>query len=213
MLGAMIGVAFACSYAGFAQQTAPLYTNNFEKAVVDKVPDDITVLDGGFAVKEEQGNKFLELPGAPLDSYGVLFGPTEKDGMLASARIYGSAKGRRFPTFALGVMGVGGYRLQVAPTKKSLELYRNDTLKATQPYQWEPGKWTYLRLQARKASDGWHIEGKVWAEDKPQPKTWTISVVDTQDVPAGRASVFASPFSGTPIRFDDLAVSSPRTTE
>ena len=37
---------------------------------------DLLVLDGAFAVKAEGGNKFLELPGAPLDTYGLLFGPT-----------------------------------------------------------------------------------------------------------------------------------------
>ena len=63
-----------------AEDSKPLYENNFESAEVGKVPDDFLVLDGGFAVKSDGTNKFLELPGAPLDSFGVLFGPTEKDG-------------------------------------------------------------------------------------------------------------------------------------
>src|SRR5437867_11852347 len=73
----------------------PLYENNFEKADLDKVPDDFLVLDGQFAVKEEGGNKFLELPGAPLDAFGVLFGPTETQGLAVSARIFGPSKRRR----------------------------------------------------------------------------------------------------------------------
>src|ERR1700733_6665018 len=75
----------------------PLYENNFEKAEVGKVPDDFLVLDGGFAVKEENGNRFLELPGAPLDSFSAQFGPTESSGVSVSARIKATAKGRRFP--------------------------------------------------------------------------------------------------------------------
>src|SRR6266536_3558957 len=62
----------------------PLYQNNFEKAEIGKVPDEFLVLDGQFAVKEENGNKFLELPGAPLDTFGVLFGPSEKEGRAVS---------------------------------------------------------------------------------------------------------------------------------
>jgi len=69
---AVSGVAF-CALA----QTNVLYENNFEKAAVGKVPEDFLVLDGSFAVKEEGGNKFLELPGAPLESFGVQFGPAE----------------------------------------------------------------------------------------------------------------------------------------
>src|SRR5437870_5614240 len=72
-----------------------LYQNNFEKEEVGKVPADFLVLDGGFAVKEEAGNKFLELPGAPLDSFAVQFGPTESSNIMVSARIYATAKGRR----------------------------------------------------------------------------------------------------------------------
>src|SRR5881396_1767412 len=127
-----------------AQQAKPLYENDFEKAALDKVPDDFLVLDGQFAVKEEGGNKFLELPGAPLDAYGVLFGPTEKEGIAVSARIFGTGKGRRYPTFAVGLNGQGAaaYRLQVSPAKKALELFKGDELKATVSYEWQSGAWT-----------------------------------------------------------------------
>jgi hypothetical protein len=79
-----------------------LYENTFEKAELKKVPDDMMVMEGGWAVIEEGGNKFIELPGAPLETFGVLFGPTESDGISASARVFGSGKGRRFPTFRSG---------------------------------------------------------------------------------------------------------------
>src|SRR5438067_11448912 len=104
-----------------AQENKPLFENNFEKAELDKVPDDLLVLEGAFAVKAEGGNKFLELPGAPLDTFGLLFGPTESTNVAASARVYGTGKGRRFPTFGLGLNGVGGFKLQVSPGKKLLE--------------------------------------------------------------------------------------------
>src|ERR1700759_4324031 len=85
-----------------AQDSKPLYQNNFESVEVGKVPDDFLVLDGGFAVKSDGKNKFLELPGAPLDNFGVLFGPTEKSDLQVSARINSTSKGRRYPVFAVG---------------------------------------------------------------------------------------------------------------
>ena len=84
-------------------------------------------------VKEENGNKFLELPGSPLDSFAVQFGPTESSDIAVSARINGTSKGRRYPTFGVGLNGVAGHRLQVSPAKKLLELYKdqeNGKLKA-----------------------------------------------------------------------------------
>jgi len=114
------------TFGAFAQQAKAIYENDFEKSALDKVPDDFLVLDGQFAVKEEGGNKFLELPGAPLDTFGVLFGPTEKEDTAVSARIFGTGKGRRYPTFAVGLNGQGtsAYRLQVSPAKKALELLK-----------------------------------------------------------------------------------------
>src|SRR5687768_4410176 len=84
-----------------AAQPTPLYENNFEKSDAGKVPEEFLILDGGFVVNQDQNNKFLELPGAPLETFGFLFGPTEKENVEVSARVYGTGKGRRFPSFAL----------------------------------------------------------------------------------------------------------------
>src|SRR5580704_11780271 len=89
--GFLVAGLFLLAMGGrvFADEAKPLYENNFEQAEVGKVPGDFLVLDGGFVVKQEGTNKFLELPGEPLDSFGVLFGPTEKSGVAVSARIKG----------------------------------------------------------------------------------------------------------------------------
>src|SRR6267378_1283345 len=135
-------VVFGLGLRAFAAEKT-LYENNFENAEVGKVPSEFLVLDGGFTVKEEGGDKFLELPGAPLDSFAVQFGPAENSTLGASARIRGTAKGRRYPTFGLGLYGVAGYRLQVSPAKKALELYKDQELKATAVFDWISGQWTY----------------------------------------------------------------------
>src|SRR6266498_3467517 len=178
----------------------PLYQASFETNALDRTPEDFLVLDGGFAVKEEGGNKFLELPGAPLDTFGVLFGPTEGTGLAITARIRGSAKGRRFPTFAVGLNGVGGYKLQVSPAKKLLELYRGDEVLASAPFAWASETWTTLRLQTRKGEDGQvQVQGKAWKQGEPEPKKWQISRAESSEAPPGRPSVWGMPYAGTPI--------------
>src|SRR5258706_6489992 len=149
-------------------QTKPLYENNSEKAEVGKLPEGFLALDGGFVVKEEEGNKVLELPGAPLDSFSVQFGPTESSDIAISARIKGTAKGRRYPTFGIGLNGVAGYKLQVSPAKKLLELYKDQEVKATIPFEGKSGEWTHLWLHVRKSKAGeWKVEVKVWLPWSP----------------------------------------------
>jgi len=201
----MLGV-LCVAFTAIAQPKT-LYENNFEKAETGKVPEDFLVLDGGFVVKQEEGNKVLELPGAPLDSYGVQFGPAETSDVSVSARIKGTAKGRRFPTFGIGLNGVSGYKLQVSPAKKMLELYKDQDLKQSLAYEWKSGQWARLRLQIRFVKEGeWKIEGKAWMDGSPEPAQWMITFEDKEAPTAGKASLSASPFSGTPIQFDDLLV-------
>ena len=191
-----------------AAEPKKLYENNFEKAQLEKVPEDLLVLDGGFAVKEEGGNKFLELPGAPLETYGVLFGPTEAANVNITAKIFGTSKGRRFPAFAVGANGVGGLKLQLSPAKKQVEIFKGEEAVASAPYNWDSGTWTLLRLQVQKVKDGeFKVQGKAWKEGTKEPEQWLIEQTISGDLPAGRASIWGNPFSGTPIRFDDLSVS------
>jgi hypothetical protein len=190
-----------------AAQAQVLYTNGFDKAEVEKVPEEMMVLDGGFAVKEEAANRFLELPGAPLETFGVLFGPTEASGLAVTARVQSTGKGRRFPTFAVGLNGVGGFKLQLSPAKKLVELVKGEEVVASAPFTWESGSWTLLRLQCRKVKDGeFKLEGKAWKQGDAEPKEWQISRAETTESPAGRSSVWGMPFAGTPIRYDDLIV-------
>ena len=185
----------------------PLYANDFEKAEVGKLPEDFLSLNGEFAVKADGTNKFLELPGAPLDSFAVQFGPTESVDVAVAARIIGTAKGRRSPTYGVGLCGVSGYRLQVSPGKKALELLKDEVVKATMPFDWKPGVWTQFRLQVRKVKDGeWKVEGKLWPQGAAEPKEWMVTFNEKEEPVSGRPSVLGSPFSGTPIWFDDLVV-------
>jgi hypothetical protein len=186
-----------------AQDT--VYKNDFQSAEPGKLPQEMMVIDGGFTVGEEGGNKFIELPGAPLDTFGLLFGPTEKENRTVSARIFGTSKGRRAPTFSVGLGGVGGYKLQASPSKKLLELYRADAVKTSVPFDWQTGKWTHLALTLKKTNDSeWTLEGRAWTEGSAEPGAPTLKFTETEQPVAGRAYIGGSPYATTPIRYDDL---------
>ncbi len=190
-----------------ATSAAPLYQQDFTTAAAGSQPEDLLVLDGQFTVKEEGGNRFLELPGAPLESYGFLFGPSNQSGVEVSARILATRQGRKFPTFAVGLNGASGYRLQVSPAKKALEILKGDTAAASVPFDWKSGEWTELRLHVLKTpSGGFRVEGKVWAAGATEPAQPLISLDEATLQPAGKAGAWGMPFAGTPIRFDDLKV-------
>lgn len=192
---------------------APLYQNDFEKAEAGKLPDGFMVMQGEFAVKDLGTNKVLELPGAPVDSFSVLFGPVTNASVAVEARVFSTAKGRRMPTFGVGLGGVAGYKLQIAPGKKAVDLILGDgeqqVVVASTPFSWESGAWTQCKLQIRKAGDSaWRIEAKAWKAGDPEPKDWLIAFDAKEELIAGQASVLGSPLSGAPIWFDDLKVAS-----
>jgi hypothetical protein len=196
-LGTLGSVSFAAE---------PLYKNDFESAAVDKAPEGAMVISGDFLVKQEAGNKFLELPGEPLDTFGLLLGPAGQGDLSASARFFGTKKGRKFPTFGVSLGGVGGYRLVVSAGKKMLEIFKGDEVKTSVPFDWPGDAWTTLRLQVRKTAGGCVVEGKAWASDMAEPAAWLIKLEDAGAPPQGRAGVWGSPYSGTPIRFDDVII-------
>ena len=189
-----------------AQSASPIYENNFQKADTNTVPDDLMVLDGDFSVRQDGTNKFLELPGEPLDSFKALFGPALEPGASVTACFYGTAKGRRAPSFGLGLNGVNGYRLMVSAGKGTLEILKGDESVASIPFKWQSAAWTFMRLQIVPAKDQWHVLGKAWPESGSEPSEWMIAFDATTKPPTGKASLWGSPFSGTPIRFDDLRI-------
>ena len=185
----------------------PLYQTNFEKTELGEVPNDFLVLDGDFAVKQEGGNKYLELPGAPLDSFGFMFGPSARHGNEISARMFGTKKGRRYPVFGVALNGVNGYRLQVAPAKRAIELLKGSTVVAKVPVRWGGGEWLRLSLQVHQTGDAeWTISGRVWADGKKAPAKSTITHKEAKAPRNGKPSIWGSPYSGTPIRYDDIVV-------
>jgi hypothetical protein len=186
------------------------YRNDFSDAAPGAPPKDLQVVGGGFQVVELEKNKVLELPGEPLEIGGVLFGPKDHASVDVRAKIFGINSGRRSPEFGVGAGDVAGYKLMVLPAQKRIELRKGDevvqSVEMTEP--WQSGAWTSLRLQMVAGGDGkWTVRGKTWPANGVEPQAWQVSYAASQAPSPGRASVWGTPFSGQPIRFDDLSVS------
>lgn len=182
-----------------------VFQTDFESAPIDKLPAEFTPVEGKFVVREQGGNRFIESPDAPVDSYILLFGPATNDNVSVTARVFGTAKGRRYPTFAVGLNGAAGYRLQVSPGRKEIGLHKGDEVKVSVPFDWKPGEWLWLRLEiARVKDNAWRVRGKAWAHGTDEPRSWALSAEDSTPPRSGRAVIFACPIAGTPVRFDDV---------
>jgi hypothetical protein len=193
----------ACTAFGAQAAETVLFEQNFEALSVGPMPKEFLALAGEFVVAVDGESHFLELPGSPLDTFGALFGPSSSDPCTLEGRFYGTKTGRKFPTFGLSLRGAGGYRLQVSPGKGQLEIYKGDEPLVGVPFAWQSGTWTWLKVTLHKQGSGWVVEGRAWSEGSA-PATPQVRWEVSGDLAAGRAAVWGSPYSGTPIRFDDL---------
>ena len=93
--------------------------------------------------------------------------------------------------------------------KKSNVQCPKSNVKTAKPHDWKPGAWLNLKLQLTKQNNKSIVQGKIWPRGSDEPKDWTITFEDTETEkpPKGRASVWGIPYSGTPIDFDDIAIS------
>ncbi|MDC0267956.1 sugar phosphate isomerase/epimerase [bacterium] len=186
----------------------PLYQQDFNETEPGETPNDFLVLGGRFGVKQS----CLELPGTPLDNHGAVFGPDNEGDIEISARIRSERKGRLYPSFGIGLFGLGGYSLKVSPAKKNIELYRGRTMVSEAPFDWKSGHWTHLRLEIKSAeADTWSLRGKAWVENTTEPLTWQISSTTSIAPTQGKASLWGQPFSGKAIQYDDLLIKRPET--
>ena len=188
-----------------------LYAQNFEQLQEGKPPEELLILAGAFQIKSIENNKALVLEPNPLDTFGALFGPAERDAYTVSTRIRASNTGRRFPEFGVGALGPSGYKLWLMPATGQLQLKAGDEVITHVPYQWKSGQWTRLKLQLTRTPDNkTKLQGKAWADGAQEPGEWTISAQHDQPPKAGRAVLWAVPYGGTPTYFDDLLITPAR---
>ena len=201
-------IALLMGYLSIVGATAgTVYENDFQLAAVGEEPADFLVLDGAFQVEAKGEARFLQLPGAPLDNFGALFGPSGKEGRRISVSIQGRSKGRLAPSFGVGIQGLGGFRLMVSANKRKLELLRGDEVMESVDYLWKSDGWTRLVLEALPNADSaWLVRGKIWNGADEEPEDWTIQLSNQSAPPRGKGTIWGHPFSGYPILFDDIKI-------
>jgi hypothetical protein len=208
ILAIFIGQAFLLGTFAAPKKWNTAYRNDFKQYDIgDDEPEGLLILEGNFSVAETNDNKYLGLPGEPLDNFGFLFGPRIPGNLAIQCRFLSEKKGRRMPTVSLGMGGVTGFRLKVNPSSRKLQLLREDAVISEASFQWKSGEWLALRLQREQLEDGkkWRISAKAW-HGKDEPGDWNILHDSEAKESAGKCSAWAAPYSSSPICFDDLKI-------
>ena len=192
-----------------AAAAAPSFSENFDAMPPGKPPKEkVLIVAGAFEVKDVGGgNKVLELPGDPLESFCAMFGPSDSSAIDVRAKVWAATSGKRYPELGIGAADFSGYRLLLLPRQKRLVLRKAEVELASVPYDgWASETWTAFRLTVEPAGDAWRITGHAWPATGDEGKAVKV-VFDEKEKPApGRGSVWGMPFSGKPIRYDDLEV-------
>ncbi len=154
-----------CSFI-FGQEK---YENDFESLEIDSFPKGMMEIDGIFKVRTSDSTKagnrrYLEMSAEPLSENAVIFGPSVKKSASVQAKIKGFRKRRSYPRFGIGLHGISGYRLRVVPSKKVIELVKNEEPVKSVPYKWTPDQWVNLRLKIQQEGKTWKISGFAWSD-------------------------------------------------
>jgi hypothetical protein len=181
------------------------YTFDCEAWSEGPPPADVFVVDGTINIKAVEGNKAIEIGTDPLVDANAQIGTSANGSASIEARVLGTKAGRSLPRFAISVHGQSGYRLMVFPVKKELQLLKGEEIVKTVPLEWTSGAWLKMKLDVKKGADGkWTIAGKAWPATGAEPADPQITHEDTGLKGQGKCSVWATPYSGTPIYFDDI---------
>lgn len=167
-------------------------------------PKEVFVVDGTIKVAAKDGNKALMVSPDNLVDASAQLGSSAAGESTIKARVFASKKGRSNPRFGIALHGMSGYRLLVNAPKKQLELVRNDEVQASMPFNWTSDAWLWMKLEARKNGEDWIITGKTWAADAAEPAEPQLKHDAKGLKGQGKVSVWATPYSQTPIYFDDI---------
>ena len=195
--------------AGAAAAPAPSFSENFDAMPVGKPPKEkILLVAGAFEVIDlGGGNKVLELPGEPLETFGAMFGPPDSNTIDVRARVWAAASGKRYPEFGVGAADVSGYKLLLLPRQKRLVIRKAETEVATAPCDgWSSESWTAFRLVVEPSDNAWRVTGYAWPAGGDEAKAAKVVFEEKEKPAPGRGSVWGMPFSAKPIRFDDIEV-------
>lgn len=186
------------------------FEENFSSLEVGSEPENLFILDGAYAVSQEENDKRLTLPGSPVGDFGLLFGPRVREKSLElSFSFLATKKGRRLPALAAGLGGVRSYRFRLNAATKQIILSRQDVEIGREVYQLESGSWCRVRFQALPGDgENTRIRLKLWKRGEEEPEKWLFDEVDPSAFAGGKCALWGYPYAGTPIHFDDLKIES-----
>ena len=172
-------------------------------------PKDVFVVAGLIKIAARDGNKAIVIdPGTELVDASAQLGVSAAGNASVEAKILAIKRGRSTPRFGISVHGMSGHRLIINPAKKALELVKNDQTLTSVPFTWTSEAWVKVKLEAKKgAGDAWSITGKAWPADAAEPAEPLIKHEEKSLKGQGKCAIWATPFSGEPVFFDDIRIS------
>jgi hypothetical protein len=175
---------------------------------VGEPPKEVFVVDGTIKIGARGGNKAIIIDPNPVTDASAQLAVSASGNASIEAKILAIKRGRSTPRFGVSVHGMSGHRLIVNPAKKSLDLVKNDQTLATVPFAWTSEVWVKVKLEAKKgAGDAWTITGKAWPADAAEPAEPLIKHEEKNLKGQGKCAIWATPFSGEPVFFDDIKIS------
>lgn len=171
-------------------------------------PKEVFIVDGTIKIGARDGNKAIVIDPNPVTDASAQLAVSASGNASIEARILALKRGRSTPRFGVSVHGMSGHRLIVNPAKKSLDLVKGDQTLATVPFAWTSEVWVKVKLEAKKAAgDAWDISGKAWPADAAEPAKPLIKHEEKNLKGQGKCAIWATPFSGEPVFFDDIKIS------
>ena len=204
-LAILAGAHALGSVAAVAEEAAPVKVD-FEEYEEGTEPD-LFVIEGTFKIATEDGNKVLQLEPLPLAESGVIFGKSLKGAASVTADVKASKLRRSSPRFGVGLHGISGYRLRVVPASGKLEVVKSEEVIHSVDYKWTSDQWLTLRLTIEAGAESkWVISGWVWQRGGEAPKEPAITFQSDERPGQGKASIWGTPYSGTPISYDNVVI-------
>ena len=200
-------IAFLLLAAGAVYAEPKKFSFDCESWTEGEPPKEVFVVEGKFTIVAKDKNKAIEIGVGELVDANALLGDSANGSASIEARVFGTKQGRSMPKFAVGVHGQSGYRLVVFAAQKQLQLTKGDEIIKSVPFTWTSDTWLKLKLGAKKVAEGkWTITCKAWSADAAEPAEASITHEDTTLKGQGKCSIWGTPFSNTPIYFDDVKI-------
>lgn len=149
-------------------------------------------------------------PDPLLDSW-LEFGPEIREKgatIVASGKAPG--QGRLKSRFGAGLYGKNGFQLRFVPATQEIELVRRSVVLLKKPFPATAGELCSLELSVQPERNHWLVSGRAWKgeENRPDEKAFEYKIFAEELLfpLAGRATLFATPFSGDPVSFSSAKV-------